>query len=54
MSKVLLCTGDAAEQNEATQQYQTVAELSLTDLSDEPAKEDTDDNDITVTLSQDI
>ncbi len=35
-------TGDA-EQNETTQHYQTVAELSSKDLSDEPAKQAIDD-----------
>ena len=36
----------STDQSEATHEYQTVAELQLstTDLSDEPAKADTDDN----------
>ena len=38
------------DQNDTTQQYQTVAELSLTDLSDEHAKADTDV--ITTTATQ--
>ena len=42
------CAGDA-EGNETTQHYHTVAELSSTDLSDEPAKTDTDDNNATTT-----
>ena len=40
------CIGDA-EENETTQHYHTVAELSSTHLSDEPAKTDTDDNNAT-------
>ena len=38
------------DQNDTTQQYQTVAELSSTDLRDEHAKADTDD--ITTTATQ--
>ena len=36
------CAGDA-EENGTTRHYHTVAELSSTDLSDDPAKTDTDD-----------
>ena len=46
------CAGNA-EENETTQHYHTVAELSSTDLSDEPAKTDTDDNNTTTTVIQD-
>ena len=43
----------AGEQNKTTQHNHTVAELSSTHLSDEPAKTDTDDNNATTTVIQD-
>ena len=46
------CAGHAKE-NETTRHYHTVAELSSTDLNDEPAKTDTDDNNDTTTAIQD-
>ena len=49
MQTCLPSSAGDAEEDETIQHYHTVAELSSTDLSDDPAKTDTDDNNATTT-----